>query len=297
MRKDAEDNVKLVIDAISEYGPQSQTELCKITKKGPDTIRKCGNLLIKRGILVRIGKFGKYQFADNINPKLLKEGERNRGFRYRALNDIFKWKVNHKIPNKFTSIEIPDRELFNDDDLFNEVTLYQFSNKIAAYIMYVLIKALEPDKWTPTVNDFRFKDIKMKEEDRKLLIEKWLTDTIDAKFIFKQFCNLGFVHRGLKQSFQKLEPLENIEKRIRTSIVKSLSKSDQERYKQDMIFCNEINQKAFKLADEEYVYYQEKSKLRPKGLSDYEMDEINYYKLVSAIKNVYPSIFRELENR
>ncbi|MDR4510993.1 MAG: hypothetical protein MRJ93_04730 [Nitrososphaeraceae archaeon] len=295
MRIDAEDNIDKIKLALVDT-PLAQKELCEKTGLNRDTVRNYGKMLINQGILVRDGKFGKYRFAENINIDLSKSNSKNRGYRYKTLNNILKWKINHKRPNKFTTIEIPDRELFSNDMLFKEIVLYEFSNKIAGYILYILIKAFESEKQTVSVNGFRVKEIKMKERDRGSFREKWISDLIDPKTIFKQFCKLGFVREGLRQEYVKSRSLNEIQKRITKEIIESFSDADKERFKQDTNFINSIHIKAYQDAKEEYNYYNNKySKTR--NLSNLEMNEENYNLLINAFKNVFPDIFKELESR
>ena len=184
MRVDAEVRLHLVTNKIAlSYNNKddvglTQTQICKMTDLGDDTVRKYCKLLIKQGVLVRKGRIGKYIFAEGINPNLFGFRSRNNGFRYRSLSTIFKWKVNHKKPNKFAYLS-------NDEKLFNEEVLYEFSNKIAAYILFVFIEGLSPEKWIPDIKKSNLKHSNLKylkkelvtKEDKETFTKNWIKDT------------------------------------------------------------------------------------------------------------------------
>jgi hypothetical protein len=220
MRGDAEVRLRLITEKIAlsynnkEEVGLTQTQICKMTDLGDDTVRKYCNLLIKQGVLVRKGKIGKYIFTDGINPNLFGFRSRNNGFRYRTLSKIFKWKVNHKNPNKFTYLS-------NDKKLFNEEVLYEFSNKIAAYILFVFIEGLSPEKWIPDIKGSNLKHSNLKylkkelvtKGDKETFTRNWIEDTINPELIFKQFCKIEFVKEGLllKDNNKKLRRREGYE--------------------------------------------------------------------------------------
>jgi hypothetical protein len=223
LRSDAEVNMHAIINQITlSYNNKddvglTQTEICKKVDLGDDTVRKYCNLLIKKGVLVRKGKIGKYIFAEGNNPNLFGFRFRNSGFRYRTLNTIFKGKVNHKKPNKFAYLS--NDEKF--EKLFIEEVLYEFSNKIAAYILFVFIEGLSPEKWIPEIKKSNLKHSNLKylkkelvtKEDKETFTKNWITDTIDPEFMFKQFCKIGFVREGLllKDNSKKLRRRESYE--------------------------------------------------------------------------------------
>ncbi|MGD1838272.1 MAG: hypothetical protein ACPKPY_09495 [Nitrososphaeraceae archaeon] len=297
MRLDAKDNIENIrIKITDSKEPLTQNRICKLTRLSRETVRNHLPYLIDKGIVVKIeGKHPrhpKYKIADNIDPQLFELELYDKIFEPGQFNNIFNLPINHKKLNKFMDIKKDYDTLFKDKELYDELKLSEFANKIGAYILYIFINILIPNKWSLKSTKGYSAKIEMKKSDKDILVERWIKNTIDVKFMFDQFCSLEFVSRGLKLLYPVNESYDQIQNTIKTMIIKDLSKKDKERFKHDPAFRNSIKVKIREYAKKQYDYFQNRN-----NLDDYDMAETEHKYLMKIFKSVYPEIFEWLENR
>ena len=248
----------------------------------------CNNAIIKGKHKTHV----KYKIADNINPELVEFEAYSKIFELGQFNNIFNYTKNYKKLNKFMNMEIKEDDLFNDRKLSDQLRLYDFINKVGVYTVYLFINILDPEKLSIMSGPIKSKDIKLTKKEKETLIQKWISNTIDINFIFKQFCRLEFVRRRLKLDYPITNSYENIQNTIREMRFNDLNEEDKERFKHDLSFRQDIEMEIGKSAKEQFEYFQNRN-----NLEDYDMIKTDHNYLVQIFKDVYPEIFERLEKR
>jgi predicted transcriptional regulator len=152
-----------------------------------------------------------------------------------------------------------------DEQLTDQIDLFEFATRIGALIEYIMIQALRPKKLLPD-NDLEV-DVPIKGKDKDDIAYNWVENAIQPIGILSEFCRLWTVKRGLPTFADKGKMTYN-----------------------DPSFPPEIQNKL----------NAERKKMRKMDIDDpywsrHEMDEENFKKLTEAFANTYPDIYDELE--
>ena len=177
-------------------------ELAKDTDLSESTILTQGRLLIKSGLVTKIGgKFGKYYLSQIAlgGPQL--EGKL---FASKGLGKILPDYQSIPIINKFINISPENTSI-------EEVELFMFINRIGAYVAYILTEALRTNKFQLIIsnNAKRKKNTFGSGRDRDNLVKAWVKATINPDLILWEFSNLKIVGRGLRRNEEEDYELEN----------------------------------------------------------------------------------------
>jgi hypothetical protein len=198
----------------------------------------------------------------------------------------FSKKVVISLSNKFCKKQtckniLDQRKSAHVDDLTNELLLFEFVNRIGAWIVYVMMQAVRPDKVHIAINGTNFKISKGKDRDK--VAETWI-DSIKGKRLFHEFEQLEIVKNG--RSIHDPTPIAY------DKIVSAMTEGDRKTLSQN----SELNKKFKKWLKDHYDYFNER-RFEPNNplWSYYEMHKVTFDKLTRAFSNLYPRLFEEFE--
>jgi predicted transcriptional regulator len=189
-----EQNREKILYCLINTHPEgkSTSELTNDTGLDRDTIHEHCTTLLEQGLVIKKhGKRGKYYLTSKSSHD---PGLRAYWFNHRAMQNF--WSMNAHKNNSFCKLNYANH---NDDNLDQE-SLFVFANNIGAYITYVLLEAVRPDKKT-------LLKLKTSEGSKKFVLNnsndetarKWIEKSINPLSILNEFEKLQCVKRGLRR--------------------------------------------------------------------------------------------------
>jgi hypothetical protein len=181
------------IIALSEPDGKSTNELTKDTGFHRDTIYTLCKQMLKNGLLIKSGKFGKY----HLGPKSLEDsGLHGFIFGTEVTKQFYSLRDFICTTNKFCNNEYcksvlegrPYKEIIPDKDLYDEVHLFEFAIRIGAIISYELIESMKYAQ-LPNLNYVKRND----------LILKWIDNVIRPLLLIQIFRRLYPVSKRLRR--------------------------------------------------------------------------------------------------
>jgi len=265
-------NEKEILDRILWKEPEgrSTAELVAYTGLHRDTINeRCGNL-INCGLIRKTHKKGKYHLTEKAygNNRI-----RNQLFKQNVMANILKWDIRPDMENALCRIEEKKLETYDQDLL----SLFRFSNRIIAFIIYSLIEALRPGLWDKTVNIAEGKHKKDKNsvsgavKDRLTL--EWVQEVIDPRNLLWLFSTKLLAKGHYTGTWVEPPP----EWAMRPSRYHELSNDERRRIDEEI-------EKDIRNWRREFLSH-----------SKWELDKNTHDKLILTFKKLYPHLYNELE--
>lgn len=242
----AEKNRRKILESIIKHHPigRSTGELTKDTDLTDETVNTHCKELISQGYLHdKENKFGRYKWTGKIlgDPKLrafLFAGKTIRRIllwnKWICKNNKFcrkdfskkilfhheycKDKLHRKILDdrikslSFDLINIDDRNAikkhFNSvDSQMDQLTLFEFANRIGALITYVLIDAVRPSRKTFGIyGAVGEKERTLNRQDKDDWSIDWVSRALNMHMVLWEFCKLWPVQRGMKPFIDSQDP-------------------------------------------------------------------------------------------
>lgn len=167
------------------------------------------------------------------------------------------------------------------DDLYNELVLFDFVNTIGAWITYIMMQAVRPDKVIIAIKGTNFEMRKGKDKDK--VAETWI-DSIKGRWLFHEFEQLELVKKGL--SIYNPIPID------KQKITDGFTEDDRKKLNEN----SKLKMKFKEWLKDRYDYFNERRYDPNSSLwSYYEMHKENFDKLTTAFSNLYPKLFEEFE--
>lgn len=271
-KHEREKNEKEILERILWNEPEgrSTADLVAYTGLHRDTINEiCGNL-IERRLIRKTNRKGKYHLTENAygNNRI-----RSQLFKQNVMAHILKWEIPPDMENAFCKIEEKKLKTYDQDLL----SLFRFSNRVVAFIIYCLIEALRPGLWDKTINIAEGKHKKVKNsvsgavKDR--LTVEWVQQVIDPKNLLWLFSTKLLPKKHYTGNWVEPPPKWV----MRPPRYHELADAERRRI------------------DEQIEY--DLQNWRNEYLSDstWELDKNTHDKLLSTFKKLYPHLYNELE--
>lgn len=296
-----------------------------------DTIRRLCEKLEDDHYITRQNKQSAYHLTDKVygnpaNAAPLFQGQ--------ALRNIRSWKW-MSLTNKFCNARYCKHVYNNFKEvsyihLRDELTLFEFANRMGALIIFVMIQACRPKTRKIDINNMEI-DIDPKGGNKDKIAISWI-DSINGSQIFSEFSKMDLVKEGLSRynpiPFDKDETKRGVIQEFinslriddRKELIQSLNvKGSFKGHTDDIFNIREIDTNDFdnligviksrysdfykqleKWLDDlqkEYEYMMKRQFDPDNPLwSYYEMHEDNFTRLVKAYTSLYPDIYNNLEN-
>ena len=174
------------------------------------------------------------------------------------------------IPLALDQLTLIDKELSLssiqcDEQLIDQLNLFEFANRIGALIVYILIEAVRPKKLLSHNDDLLRTDIPpIKGKYKQQISRDWVDNAIKPTKILWEFGQIWMVKRGLA-IFNRIPINKTLNPEVQRHLIGK--------------------QEDLRQYSPQDPYW-----------SLFEMDEENFDKLVSIFKSVYPNIFVEFEH-
>lgn len=257
-------NEKEILERIlwNEPDGRSTGELSFDTGLHRDTVYDICEDLIKREIIVKPHKKGKYHLADGAyrHSKI-----RNSLYKMKIMNTILKWHIPISKENAFCKI--------NNDPDPDQLSLFLFTNRIGACIAFVMMEAIRPGKYTPILPNNIHIDTNASGKIRDQLALQWIQDLLEPKGLLWLFFKISILGGlDIRGTAAQPPPIRY----ERPTNYPDLSKGEREKIDKEI---------------------EETIKTHRNYLSEsmYEVDKSKYTKLVKTFKKLYPGIYDELK--
>jgi predicted transcriptional regulator len=247
----------------------SNREVEDITCLNHDTVSTHCKNLVKKDLITKKNKKGKYHLT-----------EKSYGYNIIRSN-LFKNKAIVKIPNlevlddmKNAFPKILKNTRAHNSDL---VGLLAFSNRIGAFVTYVIMDAIRPNKWGSTININKSKRItrnKMGGENKDRLVIEWIQRLIDPKTLLWFFSKIPFLDQKPYNGKVLTPPPRRF---LRPPDYDSCSEDER------------------RMIDEEIEKTLEAWLNEFSSDSNWQLGEREYIKLVKVFKELYPTVYNELK--
>ncbi|HEU4443554.1 MAG TPA: hypothetical protein VFR94_02655 [Nitrososphaeraceae archaeon] len=190
--------------------------------------------------------------------------------------------LDNKFCNKKLCGDISDpKKSAHTDDIVNELLLFEFVNRIGAWVTYIMMQAVRPDSVHIAIDGARFEIRKGKDKDK--VAETWI-DSIKGMRLFYDFEQLKLVKRG--RSIHDPTPMDY------RKILGALSKGDRKTLNEN----SELKKKLKEWLKDHYNYFGSRrfDPFNPLW-SYYEMNKEDFDRLARAFRNLYPRLYEEFE--
>lgn len=270
-------NKKLLIDTVEcvqkyeLYGGVRVSSLAKELKVDPSTVTRNCKTLEKLGLITKENKQAKYHIT-------LKGYKYNiiKAMTYETKSKI--WEANIPIAmikkdgkrilqNKFWEFNKISKFRYND----GRIEFLNFANKIGATIICLFLEVIKPDNRIEVIG---------KERDQQII--NWISNMINPKAIFSEFCKLSVVEKG-----QPLRGTPSYNEQARDAEIK--------RVVENIELSKEEKQKKIKQIHQTFKSYTEYFSQRRRGIpesSRFELDITSTDKLFEIYKEVFPLVFK-----
>lgn len=275
IKKIGEQNWQRILNCIEAGMPYGKTtsELVKETGLDRDTIYSHCKQLIKKGLIIKQGKFGKYRLTTKFynNPIymaqcLMREILQEPSFRtgYVSLHNKF---TNEKLSEKFEDLYSQGTNFFKiirNRSKMDAILIYEFANRIGAIITYLIIQA------------FQFS----RDSQSSLLNAMSHMEKNNSNANQQKYRQKGFVDGNLMDKLT----IEWINKAIQPYMILNE-------------FVRFMNYERSHIYGEDILRRTKKpDNNNPKSWSFYEIERSDYQKFLNAFGSVYPDVFDLIEH-
>ena len=264
-----DDKILLAI-LYNEPNGVSNKEVKDITCLNHDTVSTHCKGLVKKDLITKKNKKGKYHLTEKAYGYNIIQCNL---FKNKAIVKIPKLEVLDDIKKAFSKIVEKNLSDQNSD----LAALLAFSNRIGAFVTYVIMDAIRPNKWTSTVTRNKSKSIAenlLSGDNKDRLAIEYVHRLIDPKTL------LSF--------FSKIQILEQKPYKGKVAIPaprRFLRPPDYDSFSQD----------ERKIINEEIEKTLEDWLNEFSSDSYWQLDEREYIKLVKVFKELYPTVYSELK--
>jgi hypothetical protein len=315
-----------ILETIRNHEPEGRhlLDIANDIQKHRDTARRLCNRLQRDHYITRRNKQSPYHVTDKAHGDPIDTAVY---FQRQALENIRSWKW-LSLTNKFCDKDFC-RNIFNDSDqldLNDQLTLFEFANRVGALVVYSMIQACRPRKPELNINNTRI-GIDLKGVDKEEIARSW-TDSLSGGRIFDEFSKMDLVKKGLSRYNPAPFNRQETKKAAIQGFVNSLTENDRENIKRctssklwsgNYLNIREVDEESFytviRILRDQYsqIYSQlekwlddleikyahmKKRQFNPNNpwWSDYEMHEDDFARLDKAYAVLYPDIYKDLEN-
>lgn len=196
-----------ILEWVADNEPQgvSVNQMARKFGLHRETIGLYSEKLKKQGLITRKTKVDKYHITDKArgHPALIPFS-----LGTAACRDLLNWRHtffdNKYCNNQMCSQKITqgmDRNcgginlkyLFGNDEV-DELALFEFSNRIGAFVTYNLLQAIKPERETNTTLTSK---VTKSNEGTDDMAFQWMENVIKPGIILHEFCNMAIIERGI----------------------------------------------------------------------------------------------------
>ncbi len=209
----------IIIKCVAIHGDAGAgtTEIAKRTKLNRSTVYRICSKLLLRHIIQKKNKRAKYHLTrklygdSNLLPFSLGMD---------AVSDMQKWKY-ISVTNRFCNNEIAKKIMeywkwrnktkltAEDEEQLDELSLFEFANRIGALVLYFLINAMNPKILGLKIKGFDTFDTFAEFRDKDEMAISWIENSVKPARILQEFAKISIVTKGL-------EPFESLETSVYT---------------------------------------------------------------------------------
>jgi DNA-binding Lrp family transcriptional regulator len=275
-----ESNASQILEIVVSGEPKgiSTAEIEEKTGLSHETVTNHCKELVRRTIIVKKNKKAKYHLTDaayNLKEVRAQEFKRNSIECVRRIENPFEKE------NVFSNITVD----FYTKENYDKLRLFSFVNWLGALLAYAMIEAVRPGARTAKIREKHLGPYVSGQNKDSLALD-WIRNVIDPVELFKEFLELPLVKRGL--------PVNNPRFWNYRKIVRNLRPDLRKRLKQDTALSRKLRGE---IANHNKGM-KELRKFEPESFnrSRFELDMVNFKKLVNVFAEIYPIQFSKLED-